>query len=192
MCIGVFSGCNIEELTEEQHIERISVRVQERFFAEDSRYCGLYTDFKVEILYDFGEEPAFFMVEFEPSGFLYGTIHRNNYYFTTTDFYKGGQCIGYCPGQHGWDVGSIRHYRSHFDILGFNDERKYLAVGGFLVKSPRFPSEPFIKKEEGVFIRILSDFEQYREIILDVDKLREPESFRERERERARGRGSRL
>jgi len=65
--VGI-SGC--ANLSNEEHIERISARVQERFI-DSADYS--YTDFTVTILYNtWAGEPQFFMVEFMPDGFFMG------------------------------------------------------------------------------------------------------------------------
>jgi len=126
------TGCR-REFTNEEHIERISQRVRERFFNEESEYAELYTDFTVTILYNANDEPTFFMVEFEPDGFFYGIIFRNNYYFNWANFYWGSQwtlgdmsIIG--TGQGGWGGSTEQNYRSHFYVAGITSERKYLSI----------------------------------------------------------------
>jgi len=102
--VFIASGCGYEHLTNEQHIERITQRVQDRFFAEGSNYP--FTNFTVTILYSLAGHPDFFMVEFEPIGFFYGIIFRNEYYGL------------------GEFVSSNR--RSAFYIAGITNERRYL------------------------------------------------------------------
>lgn len=80
MVIGLFTACG-QTFTETEHIQRITERVESRFFSADSEYAELYTDFSVELLYNAMDEPAYFMVEFEPSGFLYGIIDKGDYYY---------------------------------------------------------------------------------------------------------------
>jgi len=92
------SGC--ATLSNEEHIESISARVQERFI-DSADYP--YTDFTVTILYNtWAGEPQFFMVEFMPDGFIYGVIHRNNYYMNTMNFYRGSH-----EPHGGWTTGSL-------------------------------------------------------------------------------------
>ena len=135
--ILAFSGCN-EQFTNEEHIERISQRVQHRFLSGMLPYANLYTDFSVTILYSFSGMPIFFMVEFEPDGFLYGQIHRNNYYIVR---FVGGSNWG----EHGWgwninnyitDIdmhveNAETHFRSHFYVAGITDERKFFSFSTF-------------------------------------------------------------
>ena len=135
MCLGLFSACGGKELTEEEHVQRISERVEKRFLENGLEYSGLYTSFKVEILYDYRDEPVYFLVEFEPDGFIYGRIYKNNYYYPNFTFYKGsrsgnGDGYGwwierYCPDE---EITVFRewHYKSHFNVAGIAAERKYL------------------------------------------------------------------
>jgi len=122
-----FSGCEANrQFTNEEHIERITQRVQERFFAEGSDYP--YTEFTVTILYSLSGNPDFFMVEFEPDGFFYGTIHRNEYYVVGDNFFRGSTRMG--GGWTDWIPPSTRHYRSHFYVNGITDQSKYILPTG--------------------------------------------------------------
>ncbi|MCL2234753.1 MAG: hypothetical protein FWC02_03645 [Firmicutes bacterium] len=127
--VFVATGCGYENLSNEEHIKRISERVEARFFGEGSEYP--YTDFTVTILYSLAEEPRFFMVEFEPNGFFYGTIHRNEYY--ALNFYRGN-CGRFTSRDRGWrderTQPVILHYRSHFYVAGIAEQRKYLSPTG--------------------------------------------------------------
>jgi len=112
----VFGGASYERLTNEEHIERITTRVQERFFSEDSDYP--YTDFTVTILYHVAGFPGYFMVQFEPEGFLYGTIYRNEYYvYFDWNFHPKG--------------------RNPFYEAGIIDERKYISMAAWGTLNPR-------------------------------------------------------
>jgi len=129
--VGI-SGC--ANLSNEEHIERISARVQERFI-DSAEYP--YTDFTVTILYNtWAGEPQFFMVEFEPGGFMYGVIHRNNYYFRDRSFFRGFSWINEAGiersgGLYFWceiEQQRVLHFRSHFYFYEITAERKYLAI----------------------------------------------------------------
>lgn len=60
--------------TEAQHLERVSARVEKYFMTEDSGYTG-YT---VYPLYNENDKLSYFLVEFEPVGFVY--IKLNEYH----------------------------------------------------------------------------------------------------------------
>jgi len=118
-------GC--AALSNEEHIERISARVQERFI-DSADYP--YTDFTVTILYStWAGEPQFFMVEFMPDGFIYGVIHRNRYYVSS--FFRGSYLSS---GWHFWENGdSVMIFRSHFHFYYahfglLSESRKYIHV----------------------------------------------------------------
>ena len=116
------SGCR-RQLSNEEHIERISERVRARFF-EGSEFWmehgAVYTDFRVTILYNHLEEPTFFMVEFEPDGFFYGRIYENRYYMSNEDHVRGSW----------WErpSGVQGPFRSAFYRAGITDERMYLTI----------------------------------------------------------------
>lgn len=60
--------------TEAQHLERVSARVEKYFMTEDSGYTG----YMVYPLYDENDKLSYFLVEFEPVGFVY--IKLNEYH----------------------------------------------------------------------------------------------------------------
>jgi len=140
------SGCR-RQLSNEEHIERISERVRARFF-EGSGYG--FEGFSVDILYSLAEEPRFFMIEFEPIGFLYGTIHWNNYYFNMMDFHRQG--------------------RSCFYENAILDERKYLERW---FKPPR-TLKPLVRREIGGFVCLCCGIEYVNE---PFQPIREPRSW---------------
>lgn len=115
-------GCS--EVTYEQHIERITQRVNERFFASDSNQYGFDGTFSVSLLQDIDGNTIFFMVEFNPDGFLYGWIYRNDYWFNTFNFWTGSAGIWHGPGNNrGWSFEvddptflPTIYYRSHFEV----------------------------------------------------------------------------
>lgn len=63
------SGCNEKssKYTETEHIQRVTERIEERFMTEKFEY----TDFEVYPLYNENDELKYFLVEFEPYGFVY-------------------------------------------------------------------------------------------------------------------------
>ena len=70
-CLGL-GGCKTkaEQFTVEEHIERISKRVEKRYFGKDSEYE--FTDYEVFPLYDQNDEFAnYYVVDFEPYGYVY-------------------------------------------------------------------------------------------------------------------------
>jgi len=124
--VFIAGGCGYEQLTNEQHIERISQIVQERFFADDSDYP--LEDFTVTILYSLAGYPDFFMVEFEPYGAFMGIVFRNEYY------------------AFGNSVTIISGHRSELYTLGLENEKIYV----YLHSKTRF--EHFMRKTEDFFI----------------------------------------
>jgi len=126
--LGTLSGCEANRhFTNEEHIERISERVQARFFAEGADYP--FEDFTVTILYSLAGYPDFFMVEFEPYGVFYGIIFRNEYYGLIS-------------------FGGISMRRSAFYIAGVTDERRYLYREIFGGKTGDWDYHPMIRVGE--------------------------------------------
>lgn len=65
LAIG-FASCNPDFYSTEQHMGRISKRVQERFID-----TGRYQSYSVYPLYDENDEVSHFLVEFEPAGHIF-------------------------------------------------------------------------------------------------------------------------
>ena len=68
------------QYSEEQHLQRVTERAIEHYLSEDSQYINpiedvQYTDLKVYPIYNADETLEFFVIEFEPYGFIYVTIH---------------------------------------------------------------------------------------------------------------------
>jgi len=126
LAIVNIGGCG-GQLSNEEHIERITARVQERL-ANNNMFGGSVdyniTDFEVFILYDFEENPTFWMVEFFPIGHLYGSIHRNRYYAARI-----------ASGSH-----------SHFYREGILDEQRYMTFSG-----TKYEVRPAVKRD-GEFV----------------------------------------
>ena len=62
-CTGMYS--------EEQHIQRVTARAEERFLGEGSEYTGL----EVYPLYNEYDELAYMLIELQPQGFVYVCIN---------------------------------------------------------------------------------------------------------------------
>ncbi len=149
MLFGVFGLCGCEKsYTEDEHIGRIKEKIDERFFSDNTKYSDFYVlSYTVELLYDYEEQPVYFLVEFEPTGFIYGFIYKNKYCYTDTSLAIGSYYNGT------WMVGSYYNNRtdqyenkSHFYVAGIADEKKYMYMN--------FGEEIPAVKRDGVFIRI--------------------------------------
>ena len=78
MCLTVITmtGCMdyASRYSEEKHKERISKLVKKRYMTEESEY----TSFEVYPLYNENDELKFFVVEFEPYGYVYVKINEKS------------------------------------------------------------------------------------------------------------------
>ena len=92
MSTGFFSACEQKNLTEEEHIQRISEKVHNYYINPNGKgyYVVMatdehehsfrkYTGFAVEIICAFDDTPEYFLVEFEPFGYLIGFISGRKY-----------------------------------------------------------------------------------------------------------------
>jgi len=143
MCSGIFSGCEARQhFTNEEHIERITQRVQARL-DDDNLFdyvnvfgFGIYvSNFSAYILYDYNSEPNFFLVEFEPVGFIAGFIRRNRYYVSEVQ----------------------RGSSSCFHKAGIVDERRYAGfghAGGLFIEFAVLRHDSFVCPEAGMPINL--------------------------------------
>jgi len=76
---ATFAGCSEspDKYTVEEHIERISERIEERYFGEDTKFTG----YAVYPLYNAEDKVEYFLVEFEPSGFAVVLLNNNRNIF---------------------------------------------------------------------------------------------------------------
>ena len=66
------SGCTAESYTEAQHIKRVTKLAEKRYLTEDSPYTSL----QVFPLYTENDELGYFVIEFEPYGYVYVKIQQ--------------------------------------------------------------------------------------------------------------------
>lgn len=69
LMIIFLTGCakKASQFTEEEHIQRVTERIEKRFMTDSYEYTG----FEVYPLYNENDELKYFLVEFEPYGFVY-------------------------------------------------------------------------------------------------------------------------
>ena len=151
MSAGLFAGCSASMYSEEQHIQRVRERAEERYLGEGSEYTGL----EVYPLYNEYDELKYMLIELEPQGFMYVYIKEG----IAVEWISGvGMYL--CAEQEpvGWmpyrvkegvreeittETGDVFFYRnrdffrdgngqvivyhqSHFKIAGIENERRYL------------------------------------------------------------------
>ena len=69
------SSCRASSYTEEEHIARVTERAKERFLGEGSKYTAL----EVFPVYNEYDELNYMLIEFQPQGFLYVLIDREQF-----------------------------------------------------------------------------------------------------------------
>ena len=69
------SSCRASSYTEEEHVARVTERAKERFLGEGSEYTGL----EVYPVYNEYDELNYMLIEFQPQGFLYVLIDREQF-----------------------------------------------------------------------------------------------------------------
>ena len=72
--LSCFAGCEKKWkwFTEEQHLERVRKRVEERYMGEGSEY----TSFEVFPVYNEYDELGYFVVDFQPQGYVYVKLNE--------------------------------------------------------------------------------------------------------------------
>ncbi|MBE5753242.1 MAG: hypothetical protein E7343_04160 [Clostridiales bacterium] len=204
LCVSIsFAGCknSPNDYTVEEHIGRIRERMRARDLTEEYPVGFTYEDFEVYPLYNEKEEVKYFLIEFEPYGFMFvavreiqpslGTIifkhsmyilsslHSENHPWSpyVVDEAKGD---AYHPEAREWlldDKGDKIYYaKSPYYITNNIEEKKYLFVmrsGGFILAI----------KKENCFINLISgekiicvDENLYKtQAVLDISFIGKPQ-----------------
>ena len=79
LCVSIsFVGCKNDpnDFTVEEHIQRISERIEKRDFTSQYPYGLTYEDFEVYPIYDENEKINYYLIEFEPCGFMFVAIRN--------------------------------------------------------------------------------------------------------------------
>ena len=133
------SGCTAESYTEAQHIKRVTKLAEKRYLTEDSPYTSL----QVFPLYTENDELGYFVIEFEPYGYVYIKLNERDERFIvwgvsmyTRDsresvvwrHYK--VATGTAQIVEIWEVdenGNYIGYRdSHYKVADIRNERRFL------------------------------------------------------------------
>lgn len=180
--ITLFAGCaneKISDYTVEEHIEKVSEKVEARYFADDGKYE--YTDYEVHPLYDENEDVAYLLVEFEPYGFIYVWIQEYKDIFVDKIRYMRFLQEGEAWGRYTivsnagntleedekiWEADktgkTIFYQRSHFCVANITNEKRYLleiTQGGITRYIPA------IKKGTEYFNLVSMDVMNYEPIL---------------------------
>lgn len=148
------TGCSekASKYTEEEHIQRVAERIQKRFIDTDLRWIDREqpTDFEVYPLYDENDKLKYFLVEFEPYGFLYVLLRDEQkkafgWLGASTSMYKIS-----ASGNDEWSPKDedIVFNKSPYSIAGIENECRYLLLG-YIVAA----------KREGKFVNLISQDE---------------------------------
>ena len=140
------SSCRASSYTEEEHVARVTERAKERFLGEGSEYTGL----EVFPVYNEYDELNYMLIEFQPQGFLYVLIDREQFpwkMYTLSNMQpeswmpyrvkegatdvitdENGDRIAYKNREfYRNENGDVIAYRqSHFKVAGIENERRYL------------------------------------------------------------------
>lgn len=137
MLFGILGlvGCSqkASKYTEEEHIQRVTERIQKKYIDTDLSWVDREqpTSFDVFPLYNINNKLEYFLVEFEPYGFLFIQLRdeRKKVFSWTgasTSMYKIS-----ATGNDEWisNDGKIVYNKSPYFIAGIKNERRYLLLG---------------------------------------------------------------
>ncbi len=65
-----------DKYTDEQHLQRVTKLAEKRYLSPDSPYG--YTDMKIYPVYDENEKLRYFLIDFEPNGYVYILINKKS------------------------------------------------------------------------------------------------------------------
>ena len=127
------TGCTAGSYTEEQHIQRVTERAEERFLGEGSEYTGL----EVYPIYNEYDELNYMLIELEPQGFEYLCSELEPVSWMPYRVHEGmreevvdedGHTSIYTDRELFRDENGdvIIYHLSHFKVAGIENERRYL------------------------------------------------------------------
>ena len=147
----VLAGCSQKssDFTEEEHIQRVTERIEKSMMSESTEY----TDFTVSPLYDKNDKLNYFLVEFDPYGFIFVLLREKEQSFLscfgiTSSMYRVSNLYGketwspytidetnsqpYPDTDKIWkydDNGNkIEYKRSPYFVTGNDNTKKYLLA----------------------------------------------------------------
>lgn len=180
----IFSGCipvtrPASYYTEEEHVQRVSERVEEKYIK-----TGKYDGFELFKLYDENAEFKYFLVEFEPTGFVYVEINANggvSFGCATYGMYTQDRLSD--DASEPWERyffednikvelemdenGNCKTYTdSHFKAANIDEEKRYFLY----VKQDRFPGYIPAVKRGDKYLNLVSmkEFEYVPNVCDDV------------------------
>ena len=148
---GLCTGCSSGFYSEEQHIQRVRERAEERYLGEGSEYTGL----EVYPVYNEYDELKYMLIELEPQGFMYVRIEKDSTFewLSGVGMYlcselepvswmpyrvkegmreevvdENGHTSIYTDRELFRDENgnAIIYHQSHFKVAGIENERRYL------------------------------------------------------------------
>lgn len=108
-----------DSFSESEHIARVSKRLERKYFDE----TGEVPLFSVSPLYTENDKLRYFVVEFEPSGFLYVYIHRVFFFSSHQRMYLLDSKV---TKDRSWtDLNGVEHVISHYKVANVIDDKRY-------------------------------------------------------------------
>lgn len=192
--LSCFAGCvdYANRYTEDQHLERVRKRVEERYMGEGSEY----TSFEVFPVYNEYDELGYFVVDFQPQGYLYIELNKDSIWTsmymlddTGDDLWypytikQGNECV--LPDKDGNERlyvnrevkkdsdGNYICYRvSHYRAAGVQNEKRYLlkirSTAELGISTGLIPAV----KRNGTYINLISMEEM--EYTIGMESAEEP------------------
>lgn len=156
MLFGILGlvGCSqkASKYTEDEHIQRVTERIQKKYIDTDLSWVDREqpTSFDVYPLYNENNKLEYFLVEFEPYGFLFIQLRdeRKKVFSWTgasTSMYKIS-----ATGNDEWisKDGKTVYNKSPYFIAEINNERRYLLLGYIVAVKQKEKFVNLISQEE--------------------------------------------
>ena len=166
----------------EYHVKKMAPLIEKRYFSEGTEY----TDYTVYPLYNEHDKLAYFVIEFEPYGYMYISLNKCILFFSCylpSAYTRSSDIVGELwhrytlekgvntevTDKNGhttvhknerWETdanGNIIEYRdSHFKVAGIQDEKRYLLRVEWLFEKTRTRGYVPAVKRHGKYLNLVS------------------------------------
>ena len=157
-----FSGCadRADSFTLEEHIQRISEKMRARDLTKKYPYGFTYDDFEVYPLYNENDEVKYFLIEFEPCGFILLYLRDKASIINSRTLYLLFGCF---DEEYPWSPyvvesgGEVENHEDRKWLLDENGERIYYSKSPYYVANCINEKKYLFKTEEGFIPAIKRD-----------------------------------
>jgi len=157
-----FSGCadRADSFTLEEHIQRIGEKMRARDLTKKYPYGFTYDDFEVYPLYNENDKVKYFLIEFEPCGFIFVYLQDKASIINSRTLYL---LFGVFDEKYPWSPyvvesgGEVENHEDRKWILDENGERIYYSKSPYYVANCINEKKYLFATEEGFIPAIKRD-----------------------------------